>query len=148
MRVRQVWLGAAALVAAGVLAGCGGGGDEPAAAPTAAAAGERPGQAQTVVDAIAAKWPLPNPEDNTSACAGKEGAADGCVQLITTDAVSVYEYADAATAKRWVTEMKKQGDWRQAGRFALAWTARDQDMTDKDARADMVKIATQAGAKL
>ncbi|XVU25801.1 hypothetical protein ACQPZJ_01715 [Actinoplanes sp. CA-054009] len=148
MRVRQVWLGAAALMAAGVLAGCSSGGDEPAAAPTAAAAGERPGQAQMVIDAIAEKWPLPNPQDNTGSCAGKEGAAGGCVQLITTDAVSVYEFADEATAKNWVTKMKANGDWRQAGRFALAWTARDQDMTDKDARTDMVKIAKQAGAKL
>lgn len=147
MKARHVLVVAALL---GALAGCGSSSETPSTAATTAAvsAGERPGQAQVVVDAIAEKWPVPHPDDNTDACAGKEGAAGGCVQLITTDAVSVYEFADAATAKTWVTKMKVNGDWRQAGRFALAWTARDQHLTDKAARADMVKIAKAAGAKL
>ena len=95
--------------------------------------------AATVVDKLGDLYPLPNPTDNTSSCAAKSGdSAKGCLTLITTDAVSVYEFEDTATSKRWVDAFKKDGhDWRQAGRFALAWTARDQSFTSKEARTKM-----------
>lgn len=122
----------------------------PAARPTASAQvaskppvsppGRPAVTAQQIVDEISKKWPLPEPTDNTGSCAAKPGdTGKGCVKLITTGSVSVYEFADEATARHWVTEMKRNGDWRQAGRFALAWTARDQDFTSDEARADMVK---------
>ncbi len=135
MRARHVLVVAAALFA---LAGCG--------TSSAEASNDGPAKpgAQQVVDAIAAKWPVPNPKDETSACKAKDGAnALGCIKLITTDAVSVYEFADEATAKNFANQMKVTGgDWRPAGRFVLAWTAKNQEQTDKDARTDMVGIAS------
>lgn len=115
----------------------------PSASPTAAAAAPSPSRvaltAKQVADRLAELYPLPNPTDNTGSCAAKPGdTGKGCKQLITTDSVSVYEFEDAATAKKWVTAMRKQGDWRQAGRYALAWTARDQALTSKEARSKMV----------
>ncbi|MCZ7376539.1 hypothetical protein [Micromonospora sp. WMMC250] len=120
--------------AVGVMA-AGGGDQEPASKPRAAGA-------QQVVDAIGAKWPLPNPRDTTSGCKAKEGdSAKGCESRVTTDAVTVVAFADEGTAARWATELGKAGDTRQAGRYVLSWTAREQDMTSDEARADMVAIA-------
>jgi hypothetical protein len=135
VRARHVLVVAAALFA---LAGCG--------TSSAEASNDGPAKpgAQQVVDAIAAKWPVPNPKDETSACKAKDGAnALGCIKLITTDSVSVYEFADEGTAKNFANQMKVTGgDWRPAGRFVLAWTAKNQEQTDKDARTDMVGIAS------
>ncbi|MBL1107996.1 hypothetical protein JK361_25980 [Streptomyces sp. 5-8] len=93
---------------------------------------------------------LGNPTDNTSACsnkaAGKEPNANDCSQLITTDTVSIYEYKSPAVAAHWVKGMKSTGDWRQVGRFALAWTARDQKLTDDSRRAELVKALEKATA--
>ncbi|WP_147265172.1 hypothetical protein [Micromonospora sp. LHW51205] len=118
----------------GALAGCGGT-DEPAA-PAPAKSG-----AQQAVDAIAAKWPAPNPRDTSDGCRAKEGdTAKGCESRVTTDAVTVLEFADEATAARWAKELGKAGDTRQAGRYVLSWTAREQDLTSDEARAGMVAI--------
>jgi hypothetical protein len=135
VKARQVLVVAAALFA---LAGCG--------TSSAEASNQGPAKpgAEQVVDAIAAKWPVPGKKDETSACKAKDGAnALGCIKLITTDTVSVYEFADETAAKNFATQMKVTGgDWRPAGRFVLAWTAGKQDQTDKDERADMVSIAS------
>ena len=110
---------------------------KPAAAPSKPKAG-----AKAVVDAIAAKWPLPNPRDTTSGCKAQDGdTTKGCTARITTDSVTVVEFVDTATAARWAKELSKAGDTRQAGRFVLSWTARDQALTSDEARADMVAIA-------
>ncbi|MFJ8788352.1 hypothetical protein [Streptomyces sp. NPDC102462] len=86
---------------------------------------------------------LGNPTDNTGSCsdeaAGKDPRPNDCSQLITTDTVSIYEFRTPEIAADWVTTMKKQGDWRQVGRFALAWTARDQGLTSDDRRAELVR---------
>ncbi|MFG2963569.1 hypothetical protein ACGFZS_09795 [Streptomyces sp. NPDC048288] len=87
---------------------------------------------------------LGNPSDNTSGCAS--GSEWDCTQLITTDTVSIYEYKSPAVAAHWVKAMKKTGDWRQVGRFALAWTARDQDLTSDDRRAELVTALKKATA--
>ncbi|MEV1079885.1 hypothetical protein AB0I98_16810 [Streptomyces sp. NPDC050211] len=86
---------------------------------------------------------LGDPIDNTKSCsqraAGKEPHANDCSQLITTDTVSIYEYETPAIAAHWVQAMKKTGsDWRQAGRFALAWMSRDQKYTSEKRRAELV----------
>lgn len=93
--------------------------------------------AQTVMDAIAAKWPAPNVTDNTA-------QSCGCVRRLTSDSVTVTEYADAKAAATALAKLKVAGDYRQAGKFLLSWTARDQDLTSEDARRDMQKIATAA----
>jgi hypothetical protein len=79
---------------------------------------------------------LGNPSDNTGACASK-AESDGCKQLITTDMVSVYEFGTPAVSQKWVKAMKVNGDWRPVGRFALAWTARDQGLTSKERRNEL-----------
>lgn len=54
--------------------------------------------AEQVVDAIvAAGLPAPDPRDNTSRICQDAG----CVQLITTDDFSVYQFPDAASATKW-----------------------------------------------
>ncbi|WP_445524788.1 hypothetical protein [Streptomyces cyslabdanicus] len=88
--------------------------------------------------------------DNTATCSnkalGKKAHANDCTQLITTDTVSIYEFEKPATAAHWVKEMKTRGDWRQVNRFALAWTARGQDMTSDERRAELVKALEKATA--
>lgn len=72
--------------------------------------------AQQVVDAIiAAGLPARNPRDNSqSNCRSM-----GCVQLITTDDVSVYQFPDAATADRFATSGVYSG--RQGGPIVLVF---------------------------
>jgi len=133
VRARHVAVAAAAVIA---LTGCGSSSEDKPAEPAAQTSG-----AQQVVDAIAEKWPLPNPRDTTSGCKAKEGdTGKGCESRITTDAVTVIEYADDATAAAAAKTLAKVGDARQAGRYVLMWTD-DQDLTSEDARTDMVRIA-------
>ena len=135
MKARQVLVVATALFA---LAGCG--------TSSAEASNQGPAQpgAKQVVDAIAAKWPVGKENDETSACKGKDGAnALGCIKLVTTDTVSVYEFSDETAAKNFSNQMKVTGgDWRPAGRFVLALTTDDQKKTTTDERTDMVNIAS------
>jgi hypothetical protein len=60
----------------------------PAAGPTAR---------QVVERFIEAGLSAPNPRDNSHNCTGNGGM--GCVQLITTDAISVYSWPTEATAQ-------------------------------------------------
>ncbi|NEB77583.1 hypothetical protein G3I40_20540 [Streptomyces sp. SID14478] len=94
---------------------------------------------------------LGNPADNTTSCsnkaAGKKASTNDCSQLITTDTVSIYEYKTPKAAAHWVDAMKANGDWRQVDRFALAWTARDQKMTSKERRVELVVALKKAIAK-
>ncbi|MER5677364.1 hypothetical protein ABT081_10545 [Streptomyces sp. NPDC002238] len=94
---------------------------------------------------------LGDPQDNTSGCsneaAGKEPSVNDCTQLITTDTVSVYEYKTAAVAAHWVKSMPKDGDWRQVGRFALAWGARDQALTSDERRDELEQALGDLVAK-
>ncbi|MGW2209925.1 hypothetical protein [Streptomyces sp. NPDC001781] len=92
---------------------------------------------------------LGNPTDNTDGCSDAKGkdAAYNCRQLITTDTVSIYEFGTPAVSKRWVSTMKKVGnDWRQVGRFALGWSARDQSFTSDERRAELVAALKKATA--
>lgn len=95
-----------------VLAGCGSSG------PSAAA----------VVDEISALYPAPNPRDNTDSCAGD----GGCVQLVTTDAVSVSQWPDEATAIRYAGG---RANVDQVGPFVLSYAGTEQKLTSDEARA-------------
>jgi len=96
---------AAATILPGLLVGCGGTSEGPTEIRTAGAT--RPATTATasftaagVADALAEATgvtTLGNPTDNTGGCDGD----GGCEQLITTDTVSIYQFADAAVAKRW-----------------------------------------------
>lgn len=96
--------------------------------------------AERLAEAIEVKT-LGNPQDNTGSCSTE--VADGkahkndCEQLITTDTVSIYEFPSADVAAHWADRMGKMGDWRQVGRFALAWTARDQKAVSKERRGEL-----------
>ncbi|MFF9312161.1 hypothetical protein ACF1BS_14745 [Streptomyces sp. NPDC014748] len=85
---------------------------------------------------------LGNPTDNTGNC--KNDSEWDCKQLITTDTVSIYEFPSDKVAAHWVKAMKASGDWRQVGRFALAWTARDQGLTSDERRAELVTALKKA----
>ncbi|MEU5945131.1 hypothetical protein ABZ793_06160 [Micromonospora sp. NPDC047465] len=129
MRTRHIWVVA---VLVGALAGCGS--EKELASPAA-----KPG-AQQVADAIAAKWPLPNPRDTSDGCKAKQGdTGPGCTSRVTTDAVTVTEWPDEQTAKK-AADLGKTNGARQAGRYVLTWNG-DQDLTSDEARADMVRIA-------
>lgn len=95
----------------------------PAEAPSVAAAAV-PASADEVVERMAWRFPVPAPRDNTSLC------APACAQLITTDAVSVSEWATDAEARRWADGL----DGDAAGRFALTYTGEEQSATSDEAR--------------
>jgi hypothetical protein len=97
---------------AALLAGCGSTG------PTA----------QNVVDALGPLFPVGNQRDNTGTC-----EPTGCEQLITTDAVSVYQWPDEAAAVSFATGL---GDVvQQVGPFVLSYAGTEQQLTPRGARA-------------
>ncbi|MFE5996756.1 hypothetical protein ACFQ6C_07660 [Streptomyces sp. NPDC056454] len=145
--------GAALLLA---LAACG-----PADEPTTESKPPAPGSSQPagltaktatagLADATGVKT-LGDPTDNTAGCsqeaAGEEPHANDCSQLITTDTVSIYEFGTPKVAAHWVKEMPKDADWRQVGRFALAFGARDQALTSDERRAELTKALEALVAK-
>ncbi|MDT0326937.1 hypothetical protein [Nocardiopsis lambiniae] len=77
--------------------------------------------AQTLVAELDTLYPLPDARDESSSCVSED---DGCLALVTTDLVSVYEMPDADSAARWAAGAEagaEAGDARQAGRFVLFW---------------------------
>ncbi|MFC9932304.1 hypothetical protein [Streptomyces sp. NPDC127190] len=100
-------------------------------------------QAAAVLAEATGVTTLGNPTDNTASCsekaAGREPApASDCLQLITTDTVSIYEYPAPRIAAHRVEFMASK-DWQQVGRFALAWNTRNQKRTDAARRAELVQ---------
>lgn len=108
----RVLLGVAA--AALLLAGCGGSNDAGDTPPptTPAATVQTPTAAESSIDghevlttAIvldgfkAAKLPVRNPRDNSANC---EGLELGCIQLMTTDDISITTFADKAAQQKLV----------------------------------------------
>lgn len=108
---------AAAALAVVLLAGCG------ASGPSAA----------DVARELSALYPTPNPRDNTGFCAGD----GGCVQLITTDAVSIYQWPDEATAVRHANG-REGGAVDRVGPFVLSYGDERQRLTSAEARAAYV----------
>ncbi|MFF5265407.1 hypothetical protein ACFY4C_41545 [Actinomadura viridis] len=83
--------------------------------------------ARQIADRLADLYPIPNPRDNTHSC------APACRGLITTDAVSIYDWSDEASAKR-STSSK---DRTRVGPYLLSFTGTEQAMTSQEARAKM-----------
>lgn len=128
---------AAAAVASLLLAGCGGGGDDSKAAetpPVEEQQGDAPLTAETVVDELSEIYPLPNPRDNSGSCNGADFGDDACVQLITTDAVSVYQLETVESAEKWADT--HGDDAEQHGVFMLRWWP-DEYPLDADAQAEL-----------
>lgn len=97
--------------------------------------------AQLIVDRLSDLYPLPGPRDNTDSCnTGKEHPND-CLQLISTDPVSVYELKTETAAAHWTKQMGRAGKNKavQAGRFMLLWKA--DYPSDPDAVAEMTEKA-------
>jgi hypothetical protein len=81
------------------------------ATPTTAVLTKAPPTAWDVVDAFAtAGLPAPNPRDNSKNCTGTGGL--GCTQLITTDAISVYQWPNEAGAKKMADTAGPAGAYR------------------------------------
>jgi hypothetical protein len=109
----------------GLIGGCGSDGDDTATAGAAvtsappvvssqAAVGPT---AQQVVDAFdRAGLPVPNPRDNSGNC-----KTSGCVQLVTTDAVSVYTWPTEAAAQHQVDVAA--GEAHRRGLVVLSYAA-------------------------
>ncbi|MEU1465269.1 hypothetical protein ABZ467_32295 [Streptomyces sp. NPDC005727] len=60
--------------------------------------------------------------------------------------MSIYEFATPAVSEHWAKTMKPSGDWRQVGRFGLAFTARDQKFISDERRAELVTALKKATA--
>ncbi|NUS78477.1 MAG: hypothetical protein HOV70_20075 [Streptomyces sp.] len=151
MRIRHTI--AAAAIAALALTACSSSSDAKTSSPSSAAAkptGLTAKQAAAKLADATGVTSLGDPADNTDSCsnkaAGKEPSKNDCSQLITTDTVSIYEFTKPAVAAHWVKAMTAQGDWRQVGRFALAWTARSQKLTSDDRRDELVAALKKATA--
>lgn len=113
------------------------------ASPTASAqpAGLTAKQAAVKLADATGVTDLGNPQDNTGSCSNATGAEAqwNCMQLITTDTVSIYQFKTDAVAKHWVDTMKGVGnDWRQVGHFALGFSARHQQLTSDERKAELV----------
>ncbi|MFD3749740.1 hypothetical protein ACFWVT_05645 [Streptomyces cyaneofuscatus] len=134
---------------------------DPAAEPTTESKPSAPSSSQPagltaktaaagLADATEVKT-LGDPTDNTAGCsqeaAGEKPHANDCTALITTDTVSIYEFGTPKVAAHWVKQMGKQQDWRQVDRFALAWGARDQDLTSDERRTELTKALEALVAK-
>ncbi|WP_448319244.1 hypothetical protein [Streptomyces sp. CO7] len=122
------------------LTACGGGSSTPAEeakpAPKRLSAEQA---AEKLADATGVTT-LGEPQDNTGACSNKakgdEPHENDCVQLITTDTVSIYEFETAKVADHWAKSMKRL-DFRAVGRFALAFNSRDQKLTSDERRDEL-----------
>ncbi|WP_030781784.1 hypothetical protein [Streptomyces sp. NRRL S-920] len=150
MRTRTT-LPAALLAFTVLMVGCDDGGtksdgikeDAPKApAPTSAAPLSAQAAAAELADAIGVKT-LGNPTNNTGSCsnqsagAGRKTDVRDCSQLITTDTVSIYEFPTVEVAEQWTKRRKFDRTWRQVDRFALSWSARDQQRTSKERRSEL-----------
>lgn len=85
-------------------------------------------QVDALVAELAALYPVPDPRDNTDFC-----RAAGCVQMVTTGAVTVSQWPTEADAVRWAEAAVVDAD--QAGRFVLSYAGTDQQFTSDEARA-------------
>lgn len=74
---------------------------------------------------------LGNVTDDTPSCASRTAPDDTtCIQLITTDTVSVYEFPNETAADAWATAMSwNDEDACRVGYLTLTWTTRDQQRT-------------------
>ena len=86
------------------------------ASPTTKPATKGPTAEQVVAAFDKAGLPVPNARDNSGNC-----AALGCAQLLTTDAISVYVFPNAAAAKQYA-ESAAIGV-HQAGTVVLSYAA-------------------------
>lgn len=98
--------------------------------------------ARGLVQRLSRTYDLPRPRENTDFC--REA---GCVQLITTDTVSVSQWPTEAAAARYARVMRRTGPVEAVGVFVLSWAGRRQVMPEQVRErmlADAQKIAESA----
>ncbi len=105
----------------------------PRARPTVAAApspaGTAPGPtAQQIAAALDAVHPTRHPRDNTASCA----VTAGCLGLVTTGTVSIYQWPDVSSAARFVGEGSGTAD--RIGPYVLSYRTREQRVTSAEVR--------------
>lgn len=79
-----------------------------------------------VVEELSLLHPAPNPRDESDDC-------DGCVQLVTTDAVSVYQWPDVDSAARHAHDLGEPAD--HISTFVLSYRGAEQAQTSAEVRA-------------
>lgn len=107
-----------AIAALALIAGCALGDVSRSARPSA----------QQVVDNLNTEFPVGRQRDNTESC-----TSAGCVQLITTDAVSVYQMRDESTAVHFADGLGDSVE--RIGPFVLSYSGSEQQLTTSETRA-------------
>jgi hypothetical protein len=120
------------LTGCGFSQGVGDGAKATVESPSAGVASAKGLTATQIVEQLGTLYPTPNPTDNTGACAARaDSTSAGCVQLVTTDSVSVYQWPDESTARRFCPSF---GKCDVVGAYVLSYTARKQARTTVKAR--------------
>jgi hypothetical protein len=91
--------------------------------------------AQEIAAALDPIYPTRHPRDNTGSCAGA-----GCLGLVTTGSVSVYQWPSVTAAARFVGEGAGTAD--RIGPYVLAYRSTEQRATPPQVRrayADQVR---------
>lgn len=85
---------------------------------------------------------LGNVTDDTPSCASRTVPDDtACIQLITTDTVSVYEFPNETVADAWATAMSwNDEDACRVGYLTLVWTTRNQQRTPVTTRDQLCSL--------
>jgi hypothetical protein len=101
----------------------------PPAVPTTTAAPVAPAgpTVQEISDALDDISPVRHPRDNTGSCAVKAG----CLGLMTTGAVSIYQWPDVTSATRYLGD---GGNADRIGTYVLSYRTREQRSTPAQVR--------------
>jgi hypothetical protein len=81
-----------------------------------------------IADALDAIHPTRHPRDNTASCA----VTAGCLGLVTTGTVSIYQWPDVSSAARFVGEGSGTAD--RIGPYVLSYRTREQRVTSAEVR--------------
>jgi len=100
---------------------------QPAPAPAEPTAAPGP-TVQDIAAALDAIHPTRHPRDNTGSCAG----AAGCLGLITTGTVSIYQWPSVTAASRFVGEGAGTAD--RIGPYVLSYRGTEQHATPPQVR--------------
>lgn len=90
-----------------------------------------PADADEVAARMGRLYPLPNRRDATVSCAGQ-----GCLQMLNTDRVSIYEWSSTGAADRWAAATGAD----HAGRFGLSYGGPRQQRTIDQARVSWLEL--------
>ncbi|WP_165988489.1 hypothetical protein [Streptomyces sp. YIM 98790] len=142
MSIRRLLLAFAVATPLALATACSGDGDD----------GEGALTAEKIVERLAehlGEEEFGEPQENTASCSNEAAGGDpqdsDCAQLIVTDQVAVYEFGTTELSRDWVNRYARvdEEDWRQVGRFALAWTTPEQLTVDEARRTEITGLVTE-----